>query len=117
MIATIYHNEECSKSRTIKSYLEDMGYSLTVIPYMAVGMSAKDFTRLISRVTNKDMLLRTQEDEYKKLGKKPNEIQEIAEVLAQNPSIMERPIVVIGGEAVVARPMEYFEEWVKNQTN
>ncbi len=114
MIATIYHNMQCSKSQSVKSYLEDLGYKLTVIPYMTVGMTSADFSRLIRRVTNKDKLIRKEEEEYKKLEVKPQDLNQMAEVLAQNPSIMERPIVVIGNEAIVARPMEFFENWIKN---
>ncbi len=115
MTATIYHNPKCSTSRKVKTYLEESGYNVEVVPYLTAGLSSSDFKKLISKVENNDVIMRTKEEEYKQLKPKPNTIQEMAEALADHPRIMERPVVVIGEDAIVARPFDYFEHWVTSK--
>ena len=52
-------------------------------------------------------LLRVKEDEYKSAGLSPNSTDtQIKKAIAANPILLERPIVVKGSKALVARPPE-----------
>ena len=52
-------------------------------------------------------LMRTKEDIYKELGLKDVEDEEkLIEAMAANPKLIERPIVIKDGKAVIGRPIE-----------
>ncbi len=113
--ATIYHNKRCGTSRKVLQYLEDEEFDLDVILYMDANLTKEDFLELISRLENKELILRKKEESYKKLDKKPESDQEVAALLAQNPRVMERPIVIFGENGIVARPLEFLENWINNK--
>tara|TARA_Y100001936_G_scaffold248682_1_gene297143 strand:- start:1442 stop:1642 length:201 start_codon:yes stop_codon:yes gene_type:complete len=53
-------------------------------------------------------LLRKNEDEYKELNLKNTDLNdtEILSIMENNPRLIERPIVVSGGKAIIGRPPE-----------
>ncbi|HMO81471.1 MAG TPA: ArsC/Spx/MgsR family protein [Pyrinomonadaceae bacterium] len=52
-------------------------------------------------------LLRTKEKEFKERGFTPETPEnEITDAIVANPGLLNRPIVVVGGRAVIARPIE-----------
>jgi arsenate reductase len=55
-------------------------------------------------------LMRTKEDIYKELGLKDVEDEEaLIEAMVANPKLIERPIVIKDGKAVIGRPIENVE--------
>ena len=52
-------------------------------------------------------LMRTKEEIYKTLGlKEENDEEKLIEAMAQNPKLIERPIVIKDGKAAIGRPIE-----------
>ena len=107
---TIYHNPRCQKSREAMALLEERGVEHSIRLYLndEQSMSAAEFEDVLDAL-NMDAidLVRKNEsvwkEEYKTLELDEDEI-----ILAmiENPKLMERPIVVNGDKAVVARPAE-----------
>lgn len=59
-------------------------------------------------------LLRTKEKEFKELGFSENTPEsEIIDAIVANPGLLNRPIVVVGERAVIARPIEKALEFIK----
>ena len=107
---TIYHNPRCQKSREALSLLEEKGIQHTIRLYLndEESMSAAEFERVLDALDMDAIdLVRKNEavwkEEYKTLELDEDEI-----ILAmiEHPKLMERPIVVNGDRAVVARPAE-----------
>lgn len=113
---TIYHNPRCSKSREALALLEDAGVPLTVIRYLETPPDADMVSALLGKlgVTARG-LLRSKEDEFAALGLDNPSLDEatlIAAIVA-HPRLMERPVVVHGNRAVIARPPERVQELLK----
>jgi arsenate reductase len=105
----IYHNNRCSKSRAALALLEQHGAPFEVVDYLDTPPSAAELKTLLAQLglTARE-LLRTGEDDYKTLKLDDPALDEDALIaaMATHPKLVERPIVVAHGKAVVGRPPE-----------
>ena len=109
----IYHNPRCSKSRAGLAYLKDRGIEPKIIRYLDNPPTVAELKALLNKLGLAPReLLRSREPAYKELGlKDPNLPDEaLIEAMASHPKLIERPIVVRGDRAVLARPAEKIEE-------
>lgn len=108
----IYHNPRCGKSREAKSVLEEKGIDFETIEYLKTPLTKVTLKELIDKIGIKpEELIRKQESVFKEKYKDAqlNDSQWI-EAMVENPKLIERPIVVNGNKAVVARPAEKVED-------
>lgn len=108
MRVVIYHNPRCSKSRETLALLRDRGVTPEVIEYLKTPPSADEFLALARKVgLEPHALLRTKEGAYAARGLGPTSSPEaIARAVAEDPILLERPIVVVGKKAALGRPPE-----------
>jgi len=103
-----YHNPRCSKSREGLKYIEEKGLEVEVIDYMKNGITAKEIKEFLNKsdllVTD---IIRTNEAIYKQnyKGKELSD-DEWIQILVENPRLIQRPLVIKGTHAVLARPVE-----------
>ncbi|HEX4940827.1 MAG TPA: arsenate reductase (glutaredoxin) [Candidatus Kapabacteria bacterium] len=113
---TIYHNPRCSKSREALALLEEAGVSVTVVRYLETPLDADALRQLLSRLglPARD-LLRSKEEEFASLGLGDPALtdDDLIAALVSHPRLMERPVVVHGRRAVIARPPERVKELLK----
>lgn len=105
---TIYHNPRCSKSREGLQLLELEGKPFTVVKYLDSPLSEKEITDILKRLNVKPIeLVRQKEaiwvENYK--GKNLTD-KEVVKAMANHPNLIERPIVINGNKAVIARPAD-----------
>lgn len=105
---TIYHNPRCGKSRECLAFLETSYQSFEVIKYLENPLSFNELKNLIQKLNISPIeLIRTKESIWieKFKGKNISDI-EIIQSMVEYPILMERPIVVLGNKAILARPLE-----------
>lgn len=105
----IYHNPRCSKSRAAMALLEEKGIDAEVVLYIEEDFSAEQIQSLLAKLGLKARdIMRTGEEAYKDLNLANPELSEaeLVQALADNPRLIERPIVVKGDKAVVGRPID-----------
>lgn len=113
---TIYHNPRCSKSREALALLEDAGVPLTVVRYLDNPLDASGLKELLRKLgLSARELLRQKEDEYSALGLDDPALGEdvLIAAIASHPRLLERPVVVHDGRAIIARPPERVQELLK----
>ena len=115
MSIKIYHNPKCSKSRNTLALLEEQGVEAEVIKYLETPPSKEELKALLKMLgMGARELMRTKEDIYKELGLKDIEDEEaLIEAMVANPKLIERPIVMKDGKAVIGRPIENVVELLK----
>ena len=108
----IYHNPRCSKSRQALELLKENGEEPKVIEYLKNPLNESELGDLLKKLKiNAHDLLRTKEDEYNELNLSIETSEEdILTAIAINPILLERPIIVKGRKALIARPTELLED-------
>lgn len=104
----IYHNPRCTKSRETLAIIHEKGMDVQVIEYLKHPISEKELQVLLKKLGMKaEDIVRKSEPLYKEKykDKKLTEEQWL-KILAENPVLIERPIVVNGNKAVLGRPPE-----------
>ena len=106
---TIYHNPRCSKSRQALEILEQEGIEPTVIQYLVTPPDAATLNQLLQQLgLEPRALMRKGEAEYTELQLDNPALtrEQLIAAMVQHPRLMERPIVVANGQAVIGRPPE-----------
>lgn len=109
---TIYHNPRCSKSREGLQLLENKQLPFAIHKYLDQPLSEKELLEIIEKLGIAPMgLVRRKESVWKEqFAGKPLTDEEIIKALLTYPQLIERPIVVVGEKAVIARPAERIKE-------
>jgi arsenate reductase (glutaredoxin) len=105
----LYHNPRCSKSRGALELLNERGIQPRVIAYLDTPPSADELRNLLRMLAlPARALLRTGEEEYTALGLADASLSEDALIaaMAAHPRLIERPVFVHNGRAVIGRPPE-----------
>ena len=106
---TIYHNPRCSKSRQTLAILQDNNIQPEVVLYLDTPPSAEELQLILKKLKlPAEALLRKGEAEYKahKAKNTMSSENEIIQLMARIPKLIERPIVIKGNRAVIGRPPE-----------
>ncbi len=105
---TIWHNPKCSKSRQALSLLEEDGCEKEIVKYLETTPTKEEIKNILSMLgmTARE-LMRTKEDIYKELDlKNENDEEKLIDAMVANPKLIERPVIIKNGEAIIARPPE-----------
>ena len=108
MTPTIWHNPRCSKSRQTLALLEERGIGPIVRLYLDDAPSTNEVAEVLQQLGIKPWeLLRRGENVFKELGLDKDAADEaLIEAMSANPILIERPIVINGGDAALGRPPE-----------
>ena len=104
----IYHNPRCSKSRSACALIAENGIAAEVVEYLQTPPSKEELRALLKKLGMKPAeLVRQGESEFKAhyAGRVLTD-EEWLDAMVTHPILIERPIVVCGDKAVVARPPE-----------
>ena len=106
---TIYFNPKCSKSRLSLELLEQQGQQAEVIEYLNTPPDAATLEAILDMLGMEPReLMRKHEKEYAAAGLDNPELSraELITAMIAHPRLIERPIVVKNGKAVIGRPPE-----------
>lgn len=106
--AVIWHNARCSKSRETKALLEGLSPEAEVREYLKEAPTRPELEALLDALGLDDprAMMRTGEDAYAQLGLADADRDELLDAIVEHPILLQRPIVVRDGKAVIGRPPE-----------
>jgi len=104
----ILHNPRCGKSRSCLAFLEESGKEFEIVKYLENVPTVDELKSIIQKLKISPMqLVRVKEKIWTENFKgKSLSDDEIIEAMVTNPILIERPIVINGNQAVIARPLE-----------
>lgn len=108
---TIYHNPRCRKSREGLEIVENSGEKFEVKEYLKEPPSEKEIRDLLEKLQMKPIQLVRQNEAIWKENYKGKDLSdnELIRVIAENPKLIERPVVIKDNKAVIGRPPSNIE--------
>ncbi|MBL0738145.1 arsenate reductase (glutaredoxin) [Flavobacterium sp. GN10] len=104
----IYHNPRCGKSRNCLAFIEQSKQDFEIIPYLTETPTFDQLKILLAQLNLEPIqLVRTKEKIWIENFKgKTLSNDEIIKAMVENPILIERPIVVKDGKAIIGRDPE-----------
>ena len=106
---TIYFNPKCSKCRLSLELLEQEGQQAEIIEYLNTPPDAATLTSILDMLGMEPReLMRQREQEYSEAGLDNPELSraDLINAMIEYPRLIERPIVIKNGKAILGRPPE-----------
>ena len=110
---TVYEKPTCTTCREADRLLRESGVDFEKVNYYIEPISEPKLRELMSKMgIGPRELLRAGETVYKELtlGKREVSDDELIRLMAENPDLIQRPIVERGERAVLGRPTERIRE-------
>lgn len=104
----ILHNPRCSKSNCALDFLKKENLQFEILDYLNNPLTASEIKTILKQIgIPAEELIRKSESIYKEqyAGKTVSEDEWIA-IMVQHPILIERPIIIKDGKAVIGRPIE-----------
>lgn len=111
---TIYHNTRCRKSREGLEIVEASGKEYEVREYLKETLSEKEIADLLQKLNMAPIeLVRTEEKIWKENYRNRDlSDKELIRIMAENPKLIQRPVVETKNKAVIGRPASNIEDLI-----
>jgi len=108
MDVSVWFNPACSNCRTTQGILAERGVEAELFEYLQQRPSRADIERVMGLLGTDDPrdIIRSKEPVYRELGLADATRDQLLDAMAEHSVLIERPIVIRGDRAVVARPPE-----------
>ena len=105
---TVWFNPNCSKCRGARDLLADRGVEADYVRYLEDAPTRDELERVMKLLGTDDprSMMRTGEAVYTELGLAEAGRDALLDAMVAHPILIERPIVIRGDRAVIARPPE-----------
>jgi arsenate reductase (glutaredoxin) len=105
----VYEKRTCTTCKNLALLLQERGIDFDRVDYHVEPLSESEIRELVAKTDRPAReLFRTREPVYDELGLAEREADddEAIRLMAEHPQLMQRPVVVRGDRAVLARPVE-----------
>ena len=109
----VYEKRTCTTCRNLAILLEERGIDFDQVDFHVEPLSAGEIRELVGKTGRPAReLFRAREPVYAELGLGDREVDddEAIALMAEHTELMQRPVVVRGDHAVLARPVERVDE-------
>lgn len=114
----IFHNPNCSTSKYAVGVAEDLGVSFDVVKYMLKSErpDREAITELVGQLEDPATDLVRRDANFAKLGLSDADVAteaQVIDVLSEHPQLLQRPVLVKGGTAIIGRPKDRVVPFLK----
>lgn len=102
----VLFNPSCSKCRGAKEILDERGAEVSYVRYLDEPRARAELVDLVRKLglASPRGMMRTGEPIYAELGLASADDERLLDAMVEHPILIERPIVIRGDRAVIARP-------------
>lgn len=115
---TILHNPRCSTSRAALEAADAAGADVEVRPYLTTPLTRDELIDLLGKLEHAPSDLVRRDALFTELGLSEADVQtpeQIADVLAEHPKLMQRPVLVRGDRAIIGRPKDRVPTFLRGE--
>ncbi|GAB0156861.1 arsenate reductase (glutaredoxin) [Chryseobacterium sp. Alg-005] len=108
MLVKVLHNGSCSKSNAVLEYLDENGVSFEIINIVEDPLSVLEIRTVLKKLNQSvfHIIRKTEKLYMEKFAAHNYSEEEWIKILAENPSLIQRPILIKGSVAMLGRPIE-----------
>lgn len=117
---TILHNPRCSTSRAVLDAASAAGVEVDVVEYLDSPLGEQALLDLFDMLEDAPSDLVRRDKNFDELGLGDADIdspQKIADLLAENPRLMQRPVLIAEDKAIIGRPKERVPAFLEEQSS
>jgi arsenate reductase len=106
---TVYEKPTCTTCRKLAGLLEERGIPFDSVEYHVLGLTTEQVREIATKTGERPAaLLRRREGAYAELGVADfeDDDERVIGAMVDHPELLQRPVVVRGDRAVLARPPE-----------
>jgi arsenate reductase len=106
--ATIWFNPSCSKCHTTQGILAAHGVEATYVEYLQAAPTKEQLEQVMAMLETEDprAIARVNDPLWSTLGLDAAPVDRVLDALQAHPTLIQRPIVIVGDRAIIARPPE-----------
>lgn len=112
----VYHNPRCGKSRNCLAFLDNANQEYKIIKYLEEAPNYEELSTLIEKLNLKPIELIRQKEkiwiDHFKNQQMTDEV--IIKAMVENPILIERPIIIKGNKAIIAREADKIEAFFQD---
>lgn len=104
---TVFHNKTCSTSRFAIDEAADAGVDVQVVEYLKEPLDRRGLLTLIEQLEDRPAELVRKDAYFTTLGLDERDYrspEQVADLLVEHPRLMQRPVLVRNGRAIIGRP-------------
>lgn len=108
-MTTILHNPRCSTSRAALDHAENLGVDLEIRQYLREPLTAAELRDLLGKLEDPPADLVRRDAGFAAAGLTEADVDtpdKVIDVLVAHPELMQRPVLVRGGRAIIGRPKD-----------
>jgi arsenate reductase len=108
METSVFFNPDCTNCQTVKGILTGRGIDADYVRYLDQAPSRAELERVMGLLGIDDPteMMRRKEPVWDELNLDSASRDELIEAMVAHPILIQRPIVIMGDKAIIARPAE-----------
>lgn len=115
MLVKVLHNGSCSKSNAVLEYLDENGVPFEIINIVDDPLSVLEIKTVLKKLNQSvfHIIRKTEKLYLENFANKNLSEEEWIKVLSENPSLIQRPIIIKGSVAMLGRPIENVKYFIE----
>ena len=115
MLVKVLHNGNCSKSNAVLEYLDENGVPFEIINIVEDPLSILEIKTVLKKLNQSvfHLIRKTDKLYIENFANKDLSEEEWIKVLSENPSLIQRPIIIKGSVAMLGRPIENVKYFIE----
>lgn len=112
---TVLHNPRCSTSRHALAVAAEVGADVEIIDYLKAPRSEAQLRALLDMLADPPSDLVRRDAAFAAAGLTEESVQtadQVVDVLLAHPRLLQRPVLVRGGRAIIGRPKERVRDFL-----